>query len=98
MKLRMKSGISHFLTLIVILLSCSSQANDLEEQANYCYKPSKPLFLSTAADDKRYAEDLKEYKYCQQRFAEMQERAAKMKKESDMNGQLILDTFMDKHN
>lgn len=93
----MKVELSLFITLFFVVLSFSGQLN-AQDVANYCYKPSKPLFLSTAKDDKRYAEDLDEYQHCQQRFAEMQERAAKLKKESDMNSQLIMDTFMEKHN
>lgn len=93
----MKIELSLFLTLIFVLLPFSSQVT-AQEIPNYCYKPSKPLFLSTAEDDKHYAEDLQEYQNCQQRFAEMQERAAKIKKESDMNSQLIMETYMDKHN
>lgn len=94
---KIKSGISLFLALIFILMSCSSQANELEEQADYCYKPSKPLFFSTAQTKNRYAEDMQEYQRCKKSFIEMQDRSAKMKKESDMNSQLILDTFMDKN-
>lgn len=93
----MKVGFSLFLTLFFVSLSWSSQVI-AQEEANYCYKPSKPLFLSTAKDDKRYADDMLEYQNCQQRYTEMRERAARIKKESDKNSQMIMDTYMDKHN
>lgn len=94
----MKVELSLLIILFFIALSFSGLASAQEEANNYCYKPSKPLFLSTADEDRRYTEDLREYKDCQQRFTEMQERAARIKKESDMNSQLIMDSYMDKHN
>lgn len=93
----MKTNISLCITLFFVLLSFSGQSNALEE-TNYCYKPSKPLFFSTARTKNRYAEDLQEYQRCQQSFSEMQERAAQMKKEAEMNSRLIRDSYMNKNN
>ena len=90
----MKAVTSLFLTLIFISVFFSGTVNAMDDVPNYCYKPSKPLFFATAQSNNRYNEDLQEYQYCQKRFAEMRVREAELKKESERNSQVILETFM----
>ncbi len=99
----MKAPIFFFLILFFITMSAFVQANDRSSdgQANsaahneldFCYKPSKPLFFSTAEYKKRYADDMKEYQRCHQSFIEMQARIASMKKESEKNARLVKERF-----
>jgi len=77
------------------MMSFSVQASDVVP-ADYCYKPEKPLLLSTSDRKKLYDEDLKEYKKCKQSFIEMYERISQMQKDSEettlnMNKQYLRD-------
>ncbi len=90
----MKAVTSPSLALIFIVVSFSGLVNAEDDVPNYCYKPSKPLFFATAQSNERYNEDLQEYQRCQKRFAEMRVREAELKKESERNSQIILETFM----
>lgn len=91
----MKAGFFLFLFSMLSSLSLCAQANtsDTTDLADYCYKPSKPLFFATMHYKKRYAEDVEEYQRCRQHFLEMQEDLAEMKTESEKNSQKIWDNF-----
>jgi len=89
----MKAELS--LLLIIILLMLVLTPANAQEDVDYCYKPSKPLFLSTAKSNKRYAEDMQEYQRCKNYFLEMQKRSARIQKESDERSRHIMSTYVD---
>jgi len=88
----MKAEFSILLTIILLTLLVLTPAN-AQEETNYCYKPSKPLFLSTAKTKKRYAEDMQEYQRCKEYFIEMQQRSARIKQEADKSSQRIMSNY-----
>ncbi len=76
----------------------SSQKNTVvDNKMDYCYKPSKLLFFSTAEYKKRYAEDMKEYQRCRKSFLEMQEHMAIMKEEAEKNARLARERFAEEN-
>jgi len=83
-----------FLLLFLFIsgLSASSYADD-SAAADYCYKPGKPLFFSTANYKIRYDEDVAEYERCQKHFIEMKERVARLQQESMKKSQMIWDEY-----
>jgi len=89
----MKLALSFLVILVLLLVSVQSYSQ--EEEIDYCYKPSKPLFLSTSQSKKRYAEDLQEYQRCQQYFIDMKQRTSQLKKESEINEQSMMKNYMD---
>ena len=61
--------------------------------ADYCYKPEKPLWLSTRIHQKEYEEDMQEYERCKKHFYQVQKNIAKMKLESEQRSQEIQQEF-----
>jgi len=86
----MKTEFSILLTIILLLVLTPVNA---QEETDYCYKPSKPLFLSTANSKKRYAEDMQEYQRCKQYFVEMQQHSARIKQEADESSRRIMSHY-----
>ncbi|MCU7837682.1 MAG: hypothetical protein KZQ83_20880 [gamma proteobacterium symbiont of Taylorina sp.] len=79
-KTNMKRSII-FTIFVFLITSASAYAEDIVP-ADYCYKPEKPLLLSTSNHKKRYDEDMKEYEKCKKSFTEMYERVSEMQKKS----------------
>jgi len=91
----MKESLSLFLILFFSTLSVLSQAaGQMNDEMDFCYKPSKPLFFSTSEYKNHYAEDVKEYQRCRQGFLDMQARVASMKKASEKNARLIHENYI----
>lgn len=82
-----------FFLLFITGLSASSYADD-SVASDYCYKPGKPLFFSTANYKSRYEEDVAEYERCKQHFVEMQARVARLQQESMKKSQMIWQEYI----
>ena len=98
----MKAMLSFFLILFFSITSAltfaSGQAKKQGNEAmDYCYKPTKLLFLASTEYKQRYDEDMKEYQRCRQGFMDMQARVASMKKESEKNARLMQENFIIRH-
>ncbi len=66
--------------------------------ADYCYKPSKPLWLSTAIHKKQYREDLEEYERCKQHFYQVHQNIARMKMDSEQRSRDIQKEYEQQQN
>lgn len=64
---------------------------------DYCYKPQKPLWLTTAIHKKQYKEDMQEYERCKKHFYQVHQNIAKMKSESEQRSKVIQKEF-EEHN
>jgi hypothetical protein len=87
----------YYLVSFLLILSFSVQADTQKltvQEYDYCYKPSKPLFLAGKQYKNRYVEDMKEYQQCRQRFIEMQQWAQSIEKESKEKALHITNVFM----
>ncbi|WP_198265329.1 hypothetical protein [sulfur-oxidizing endosymbiont of Gigantopelta aegis] len=73
----MKVRILILLSMILAGFSASSTA-DMFEPIPFCYKPTKPLWLSTAYYARRYQRDVGDYQHCMKDFIRSQELAAKV--------------------
>ena len=88
----MKAELSILLTIVLLILLVLTPAN-AQGETDYCYKPSKPLFLSTVKTKKRYAEDMQEYQRCKEYFVEMQQHSARIKQEADESSRRIMSKY-----
>ncbi len=72
------------------LMAADRQHYPLENSlADYCYKPEKPLWLSTRIHQKQYEEDMQEYERCKEHFYQVQQNIAKMKQHSEQRSKEI---------
>lgn len=82
------------MTTIIVPSTVSAQENSpADDELNYCYKPSKPLFFAKSVFKDHYAEDMKEYQRCRRSFIEMRDRVASMRQEAEKNAKLIRESF-----
>jgi hypothetical protein len=73
----MKFGTLLLLSMMLSAFSASSTA-DMFEPIPFCYKPTKPLWLSTPYYERRYQRDVNDYQRCMKDFILSQELAAKV--------------------
>ena len=76
------------ISVCLFTLAFASQiyANDrssINENYNYCYKPTKPLLFASGKSKQMYADDLQEYQRCKKNFDQMQADISKMKRLSN---------------
>lgn len=87
------------LFLCLLFSAMSVMAADMQKYpventlADYCYKPEKPLWLSTRIHQKQYEEDMQEYERCKKHFYQVQKNIAKMKLDSEQRSREVLQEF-----
>ncbi|MCP3852340.1 MAG: hypothetical protein GY694_19210 [Gammaproteobacteria bacterium] len=90
----MKAMLSFFFVLLFMLLSTIGHTkNTSDDVMDYCYKPSKPLFLSTKKYKSIFADDMKAYQRCRKGYIDMKARVAAMQKESEKNAEIMREQF-----
>ena len=80
-------------TLVVALVFSQSLSADPYAPVPHCYKPLKPLMLTTFYYKKRFQEDVSEYRICLKNFIKQQDQFVSMHQKAGKNAQAVLDTF-----